>query len=329
MYVYSPNQRLGAITMFETGIGLIFGFTVGLLIQLILNWKAEWNRRMNLRRALLAELESTKVVLHQASDQSQITYDALLKVCNELEDEDLNDGLTKERLYMIERFYNELDELSAILDDIPRTVYESNAGSIGRLSKTEVKMITRFYSESGLFRFEGRYHRRYKLRALSDLLPKVLEDQKRTNRLEGNLNKTITTIDNALEKWILVAVYKTMIHKKDRYRSVLNHVRCPKSFDDLSREEFRSTIAIGHFFNTNSFDFSQYKTRVNSDEGKNLFDSDTKLYPKRRTLWKLWLRNLLERRDGAYVLTQNGRRLVEEHYYDSVTQEYFDVEVLA
>lgn len=63
VYFFTNMQIDLASTFIETIGGTLIGIVIGLFINIIAEWRSEWHSKMNLRRALIAELESAETLL--------------------------------------------------------------------------------------------------------------------------------------------------------------------------------------------------------------------------------------------------------------------------
>lgn len=63
VYFFTSIQLDLASTLIETIGGTLIGIIIGLFINIIAEWRSEWHSKMNLRRALIAELESAETLL--------------------------------------------------------------------------------------------------------------------------------------------------------------------------------------------------------------------------------------------------------------------------
>lgn len=162
---------------------IVLGIFVGLILNMVVQWKQSYNSKMNLRRALIAELSTIRFTLNNIPD-------------------------------------NETD-MSKVIEDLPRTVYESNASKIGGLSREEVNAITRFYSitsESTLY-----------------TIPAVESAMTTIKEVEPRIRETKSKLDNSSVKNTRIETEEEDLRELEATLDQLRKAVVEKQLDVLER----------------------------------------------------------------------------------------------
>lgn len=296
--------------LFESAIGVLVGIIIGLVLNILVQWKSARNSRMNLRRALIAELESADYILKQASSESKGS--------------------------------------PIVLDNIPSTIYESNADSIGGLSREEVKRITSYYSLLDARQVVGitsspeemiedvlqstpnkPQENNDEREALKECLLAEYEEPIKQRRIESQISGLETRRDHAIESLqvnlsdsIAISIVNCMPRLRSHIKFVFDEIRTPEGWEELSEKQCNMLVAIGNLHGLESFTINDFKSEFRSKNLGRKFGEEEPLKPKERTLVSLQIRNLIVRENGKYKLNdRQGQTIMNEYYRDQLDSE--------
>ncbi|MFC6906816.1 hypothetical protein [Halalkalicoccus tibetensis] len=303
----------------EASGGAIIGVVIAGIIRFLLGWNENVKRQMNLRRALIAELEASGPALEEASGSA------------------------------LENFDPESIDVNQILSDLPRAIFDGNTDKIGELSREEVSSLSLFYSTTmvrQLDRYRGSRtpaEKRAKeilenhsqedgddiveivkdnlqededfLEEHSDVIEEEIinymsqkirsTEEKTTNKryletLDRRRESAIENLEGNLQSRKRI-VFSKLVYPLNRIRETDSNMNS----EDLTPNERMMLVAIAHIYRTSAFHRKDLKEKISSDDIKGKFNDEVKYNPYE--LQELASAGVLEKTDrNHYRLTGKG-----------------------
>lgn len=275
-------------TLPEATSGAIIGVIAAGVIRFLLNWNESVKRQMNLRRALIAELEASGPALENIDPETA--------------------------------------DVDQILSDLPRSIFDGNTDKIGELSKEEISSLSHFYSTTMSRQLDKSRVWRPSPRRLAEIvLENHAQDNKDDI---ANLVTTLSIVGskdllNSLT-WLFRSYEDKNVNKhhlrrldkrreeaiedleanlQSRTRIVLSKIASLLSRLQGTETDIRSVdltpnqrmmlVAIAHLYKTNSFSRQDLEEKVETEEISGFFNEELTYNPY--DLRELVLNNVLEK----------------------------------
>lgn len=302
--VVITNMQFGGIADSLGTVGqVVLGIFIGLVLNMIVQWKSTYDSKMNLRRALIAELETIWIKL--------------------------------------ERIPDDKTNITDIIQDLPRTVYESNASQIGSLSKEEVRAVTRFYSITSGYHLGGRHEAvRQSVQeiiseadenirdVLLDDYEAILEKQQseiddgKLKNLKLQRKAAVETLESNLEDSILLyIILRVPSRTRARIWTFINKLRTPKNWEEIPENQCVTLVSIAHLHGNAPFSHDEFQEKALSRDIDERFGSKTTVDTREQTLVALRIKNLLKRVDGKYKINTSVESDVLTGYYSQLDED--------
>lgn len=306
-----PDATGGAI------IGVIIAGTIRYLLQLNEDIKS----RMNLRRALIAELNAARPVL--------------------------------------ENIHPEETDITEVLSNIPRVIFDGNVNRIGELTSDEVTALSQFYSTMTSRQLETHRVRRLSPRRVAELMISDHEDRLSTRLPDIDLEKgspyreEITTIfsqmleedlpDDIDQKHLrelrerrstaidqlesnLMSRRELIKYRTETILPTITDIRTPDNWREIPSGQRVVLVIIGHLFRQNPFTYKELKESSKNEDFSNILVEDLDITCLFCILQVLVAKNMLKRvGEKKYQITDTAATsiLVEGQRFPEINENAY------